>query len=617
MTRSQKIFSACAISIALLALTWAVFGQTLRHDFVNYDDDFYVYENADIISGVSAPAVLWAFTHFHAANWHPLTTISHMLDCTWFGLHPGGHHFVNVLLHSLTAVLLFLVLWNMTRAIWRSAFVAMIFAIHPLHVESVAWIAERKDVLSGLFFVLTLAAYVRYARTPSIPRYLLVALLFALGLLSKTMLVTVPAILLLVDFWPLRRFQSVSASRLILEKLPLLLLAAGSALATLLAQQNALGSRTEFPISVRATNALVSYLTYLWQTFWPLRLAAFYPHVADEFALWKIAVATAVLIGLTLLAIIFRNRYPYLLTGWFWYLIMLLPVLGIIQVGLQAHADRYAYLSQIGLCLLVTWTVSDLFGGRATAKTFLAVGSFTIVGALAWLASIQASFWRNSETLWTHALAVTRDNAMAHLGLGDLYFVRGKTDEAIAEFRTALKIQPTSPYVHANLGAALVGSGAFDEAIEHLETTIRLKPQHPRAHFNLGNAFLHKGRFDEAAAQYQEQLGIQPDHPGAHCNLATALMRKGELDHAIAEFEKTIAMWPDYTEAHYNLATCYAQKGDIDRAIDHYQTALKLGSASPKAYNNLAVVLVQKGKLDDAIAQWQQACTSIPTILMC
>src|SRR5881227_1223074 len=346
------------ICISLAVLTWVVFGQLLQYDFINYDDPRYVYENTNITKGLTIGGIAWAFTHIHSMNWHPLTTISHMLDCQLYGLKPGAHHFTNVLLHSIVAILLFLVLQRMTSgpsgtgSDWRSAFVAAIFAIHPLRVESVVWIAERKDVLSGFFFMLTLAAYLHYTRKPSIGRYLTMSILFACGLMSKPMLVSLPIVLLLLDYWPLKRLVDLRTLRnLVAEKFPLFLLSIASGVATLIAQTRAIGSFEQLPLSSRVSQALLSYLIYIRQMFWPTKLAVFYPHSEDGSALWRVLLAGAALSAITILTFLLRNKRPYLVVGWFWYVCMLIPVIGIVQVGLQGHADRYTYLPQIGLYL--------------------------------------------------------------------------------------------------------------------------------------------------------------------------------------------------------------------------------------------------------------------------
>src|SRR5262245_29616144 len=354
------------VCLGLVAVTWAVFGQTLTHDFVNFDDHVYVYKNPLVVRGLSTEGIIGAFTHAHARNWHPLTTLSHMLDCQLYGLNAGGHHLTNVILHTISVLLLFLVLKQMTDALWQSAFVAALFAIHPLHVESVAWIAERKDVLSAVFFLLTLAAYFQYTRAPSALRYLLVALLFAFGLMSKPMLVTVPFVLLLLDYWPLRRIGAQKSEvrrrlpTLITEKTPFFAMSVFSCIATLFAQRQGPSAIDQLPFLWRLENTFVTYVTYIWQMLWPAQLAVFYPHPNDRLPVVEVTAAIALLVGISLVAIYLRRTKPYLVTGWFWYLGMLVPVIGLVQVGEQAHADRYTYLPQIGLYIMIAWTIGDL-----------------------------------------------------------------------------------------------------------------------------------------------------------------------------------------------------------------------------------------------------------------
>src|SRR6476646_3127903 len=413
--RSKPWVTDLVVCLGLVAVTWAVFGQTLTHDFVNFDNHVYVYENPLVIRGLSTEGIIGAFTHTHARNWHPLTTISHMLDCQLYGLNAGGHHLTNVILHTISVLLLFLVLKQMTGAFWQSAFVAGVFAIHPLHVESVAWIAERKDVLCAVFFMLTLAAYARYARAPSAPRYLLVALLFAFGLMSKPMLVTLPFVLLLLDYWPLGRLGGKKSEvgsrlrRLIAEKVPLFALSTCSCIVTWFAQRQGPNTIDQLPFPWRLNNTFVSYVTYIWQMLCPVRLAVFYPHPNDRLPLIEVTAAIAFLIGVSLLVIYLRRTKPYLVTGWFWYLGMLVPVIGLVQVGEQARADRYTYLPQIGLYIVIEWEIGDLHlasrsrGHRALVGVVAAIA----IVCLGMRAFVQVSYWKNSQTLWSHTLAVT------------------------------------------------------------------------------------------------------------------------------------------------------------------------------------------------------------------
>ena len=494
------------VCLFLAAIVWVVFGQTLHHEFVNFDDDAYVYENPEVSRGLTLQGIIRAFARFHADNWHPLTWISHMLDCQFYGLNPGGHHLTNILLHTTAAILLFLVLRRMTGFLWRSAFVAAVFAIHPLRVESVAWVAERKDVLSGVFFMLTLGAYVRYARRPwSFARYGLVLLLFALGLMSKPMLVTLPFVLLLLDYWPLNRFAgSAVPKRLILEKLPLLGLAGASGVVTFFAQTGAIRSFDEISLPLRVGNAFISYVTYLGQMFWPSGLAVLYPFPANGWPLREMILAPALLILISAGVFVLRKSRPYLLVGWLWYLVMLAPVIGILQVGSQARADRYTYLPQIGLCLMLTWAAADLCARWRCSRLILGGLSTVILAALIYCAHVQASYWRNSESLWTHTLACTSGNFIAHNNLGNALFQKGKVDDAIAHYKKALQINPDDADAHNNLGIALRQKGKVDEAIAHYKKALQINPDDAEAHNNLGAALFQKGKVDEAIAHYQE-----------------------------------------------------------------------------------------------------------------
>src|SRR6266481_8602790 len=479
------------VYLFLTAITWVVFGQTVRHEGVNFDDHVYVYDNPLVAGGLNINGIVSAFTHPHARNWHPLTTVSHMLDCQLYGLNAGGHHFTSVALHTIAVLLLFRVLRVATGALWPSAFVAALFAIHPLHVESVAWVSERKDVLSAVFFMLTLAAYVRYAIAPSLGRYFVVAMIFALGLMSKPMLVTVPFVLLLLDYWPLRRFDKVARlkaggsivgwlnrrpSFLFLEKTPLLILSGLSSLVTIWAQDQATGSLEQLPFTWRLNNALVSYIEYVRQTFWPARLAVFYPYPNNPLSIWKVTLASAFLLTVSAIAICLRKKRPYVLTGWFWYVGMLVPVIGIVQIGEQGHADRYTYLPHIGLFVVIAWAAADLAMAWHLRREYLWLAATTTIAVLGYGAVVQTSFWKNSEELWNHTLSVTSNNDFAHNNLGFLYLRRGELDRAISHFETALKIRSDNSQtrynlgtavVHTNLANALARAGGPEEAIAH------------------------------------------------------------------------------------------------------------------------------------------------------
>ena len=562
------------VCLLLAAVVWCVFGPTLGHDFVNYDDPSYVYETSMVSRGLTSDGIRWAFTHSHARNWHPLTTLSHMLDCQLFGMRAGGHHFVNVLLHTAAVLLLFLVLRQMTGEWRRSAFVAALFAIHPLRVESVAWVAERKDVLSGVFFMLTLAAYVRYVRHRSIASYLMVIGAFIFGLMSKPMLVTLPFVLLLLDYWPLRRLttpapQSRLLKPLLLEKLPLLALSAVSAVITFVLQRTGDTQADPMPLAWRLNNALIGCITYIRQMFWPASLAPFYPHLEGALPVWKLTLAVTFLLALTVAFWLRRRINPYLITGWLWYLGMLVPVLGIIQVGEQSWADRYTYLPQIGLSLCLTWGLADLSVRWPQRRVILDAGALLVLATLAWIARAQTSYWQNSESLWTHTLAVTTPSSVAHDNLGSVLYQRGKIDEALAHYEKALEIRShehTSRYdfvlalTHANMGAALWQKGLLDDAISHYQKAIELQPNYAEGYLGLGGALAAKGQFDDAIVPLQTAMMIRPDLAVACSDLASVFLAKGRYAEAVAYYQKALDLAPRSLTALNNLAWLFPKK---------------------------------------------------------
>jgi tetratricopeptide (TPR) repeat protein len=469
------------ICLGLAALTWFVFGQTLRFGFVNYDDPEWVSANPNVTAGLTANGFRWAFDRFHAG---PLSSLSHMLDCQLYGLNPWGHHLSNVLLHTATVLFLFLAFWRMTGAVWRSAILAALFAVHPLHVESVAWVTERKDVLSGLFFALTLLVYASYARRPSVMRYLAVAGLFALGLLAKTMLITLPAILLLIDYWPLQRFGTVEVRGRIVEKIPLAVLSFGAGLATFLTHAEGVATVQTVPFADRLTNAVVSVVIYIRQMLYPNNLSVFYSFIRDRPVTLVVAML-ALICGITAAAVIWRREVPSLFVGWFWYLIMLLPVSGILQVALQGHADRYTYLPQIGLYLAIVWGAADLSGRWAYRKPILTGLVLIMVVSCAVAAHQAAEYWRDSESLWNHAILVEPGNDFAHASLADLLMRQGRVTEAISHAEAALRLNPDNADAHNNLALALSRRGRLSEAINHWEKSLELHPNNLNARCNL------------------------------------------------------------------------------------------------------------------------------------
>jgi tetratricopeptide (TPR) repeat protein len=603
-----------------VAAIWVVFGQTLGYGFVNCDDDLYVYENPVVQKGLTWEGFRWALTYGQIGHWHPLTWLSHMLDCQLYGLQAGGHHLTNLLLHTATAILLFLVLRQMTGFLWRSAFVAAVFAIHPLRVESVAWVAERKDVLSAFFFMLTLGAYIRYVRRPpSKLRYGVVVLLYALGLISKNMLVTMPFVLLLLDYWPLNRLAGGSPRRLlrrVAEKIPLLVLAAGSCVATALVPEKLTAGK--LPFGLRMENAVMSYITYLWQMIHPAGLACVYPNPANYLPLWQVAGALGLLLALSGAAWAFRQTHPCLVVGWLWYLGMLVPVIGMVQISYYAHADRYTYLPQIGLYLLLTWAAADLCAGWRYRRGVLGGCSTIILMALIFCARAQTAYWRNSESLWTHTLVCTSDNFIGQNGLGNALLKKGSVDEAIAHFQKALQIIPDNAEACYNLGNALLKKGSVDEAIAHFQRALQIKPDYVEAHNNLGNALFKKGNVEEAITHYQKAQQIKPDYADIRNNLAVALakvhgdyantlVQMGRDDEAIGEFRKALELFPDFADARHGLALILLQKGQVDEAIAQFQKIQEQYPDNAMAYFDLGNACFQNGQMDEAVAYYQRA----------
>ena len=595
------------VCICLVVLTWMVFGRTLWDDFVNYDDPRYIYQNTTITSGLNISGIAWAFTHIHSENWHPLTTITHMLDCQLYGLKASGHHFTNVLLHTIAVLLLFVVLQQMTGALWRSAFVAAVFAIHPLHVESVAWVAERKDVLSGVFFMLTLLAYFHYTRAPSNWRYLMVAFVFALGLMSKPMLVTLPFVLLLLDYWPLGRIKRQRPDirrqllKLAAEKIPLIALSAVSGVITFLAQRHAIGWTEQLPMLARINNAIVTYVIYVRQMFWPVNLAVFYPHPENRLPAWEIALALAVLISITSAAVILRKKARYFFTGWFWYLGMLVPVIGLVQVGWQGHADRYTYLPQIGLYIAGAWAVAGLSVSWRHRRMVLSAAALFVLGALSWSAWVQTSYWRDSETLFTHALAVTRNNDVAENNLGIIFLQKGQLDEAISKLQAAIDLRPENGPAHDNLAKALLQKGRLEEAMVHYRKFLEIEPHNVEARNILGTALIQQGHVKEAIQQWQEALAIEPTNGNAASNLAwvfatcpDASIRDG--GRAVELAEKAVQISGGQIPMIFHiLAAAYAENGRFADAIEAAQRGAALANSQGNAglaselQNNIAL----------------------------
>ena len=651
----NSVFNA-ALGIGLAALVWLAFGPTTHNDFVNYDDGDYVYENPIVIKGLTIRGILWAFTHAHAANWHPLTTLSHMLDVQLYGLQPWGHHLTNVLFHATATVLLFLALRELSSSVavaalyerrdqtrpavidrrynvWACAFIAALFAIHPLRVESVAWISERKDVLSGVFFALTLWAYANYARSCShgpavagspcfekmpvrrgLPRpafawlrrgkqsgaattkrYALVVLFFALGLMCKPTLVTLPFVLLLLDYWPLGRWQgakskaesgkgeavaastsqplniSTSLGRLIVEKIPLFVLSAASCVITIIAQRQAIEPNLNLRLLQQVSNAAMSYVIYLRQLVYPVHLTVSYPYVPIEAT--QAIFAISLLIVISAIVILLRKRYAFLVTGWFWYLGMLVPMIGLVQVGLQSRADRYTYLSQIGLYLLIACSVAALVKRLSQLKPVVWAAALGAIAAFIGITRTQITYWRNSEALWRHAIDTTPKNYLAYNDLGTLLLHHHQLEAAIVE----------------------------------LQKAIQLKPDFENSYVSAGSAYMMMNRIDDAISYYLKALQIHPDSAEDWSNLATALHKQGKNDEAITDYKKAAALKPNSPDMQFNLGYVFASNEDWPNAMTYYREAIRLRPNDAKFHNNLAVALIRSGMSDEALAELRQA----------
>jgi tetratricopeptide (TPR) repeat protein len=583
------------LCLALVAATLALYNPVNQHPFVNYDDDRYVVDNAHVHAGLSWDTVRWAFGTSAEANWHPLTWLSHALDYQLFHANPAGHHFTSLLIHALNAALLFWLLARATGEVWPSLWVAAMFALHPVNVESVAWIAERKNVLSTFFLLAALGAYGWYVLKPNWQRYLAVAACFALGLMSKPMVITLPCVLVLLDYWPLGRVEGsapamrtpqTSWSKLLVEKIPLLALSAASAVITLVVQQagGAMRSARQFSLGVRIENALVAYATYLWKMIWPAHLAPLYPHPGDSLAGWQIALSVLALAAITVLELKLRAR-RYLLVGWLWFLGTLVPVIGLIQVGDQAMADRYAYIPLIGIFVMIAWGAAEFAGDYKTrAKVLSGVAVLTVVG-FGVVTHIQLGYWSSSHELWSHTLAVTQKNFIAEDNMGGALVLEGKMDDAYPHFQAAEEINPHDPMSHFNVGAYLQQHNQLHEAVQQYETTIRLTTDRPllaSTYANLGTAYRTLGDYAKAEESYQQALQLNPEQFNAYLGRGVLLEKQGKLDEAIASYKRSIELVAT-DQAYVRMAHALQAAGRTQEALAAYQEALKINPDSHEA----------------------------------
>jgi tetratricopeptide (TPR) repeat protein len=590
------------ICLGLIALVFAIYGQTLGFGFVNLDDNLYVTANAHVLGGLSWANLKWAFVAGLGSQtegtdyWMPLSLLSHMADVQCFGLWAGGHHLVNVVLFATCAVLLFLIFRSMTGALWKSAAVAAIWAVHPLRVESVAWISERKDLLGGLFFLLCVAAYLRFARKPSVRCYLLLVLLFILGLMSKPILVTLPVVLLLLDGWPLGRLSgSKEFLGRIWEKLPLFALSLMSCLMTLFTQKQAFDPNGQPPLLFRAAHAITSVTIYLGKTIWPVDLAAYYPIPSEGWTMVQVTLSLILLGSITALAIRVAKRFPYVTIGWFWYLVMVTPVSGIVQAGDQAYADRFTLLPQIGILMALVWMAADWAKENRRKRLLLGIGALLLVITLGITSHRQTSYWRDSISLMGRAISVTDLNALAHDNLGDAYRAAGRLDEALHEYQLSIAMKPASATTEYNLGTILAQQGLASEAEDHFQKALALNPRLAEAHNNFGDLLKQEGRLADAAGQIQMALEINPSLPEALSNLAGVMALQGRMDESLSYFRKARDLDPSIAEIHNILGTLLLQKGIQGEAIAEFEQAVALQPMNATYANNLAATLVTIG----------------------
>jgi protein O-mannosyl-transferase len=614
-------------------ITLAAFWGMWHNQFVNYDDNEYILGNPNVVTGLSGANLAWAFNAGYCGNWHPLTWMSHMLDCQLFGVNPAGHHAMNLILHIANTILLFLVLFRMTRARWRSAFVAALFTVHPLHVQSVAWAAERKDVLSTFFWMLTIGAYVLYTEKPNWKRYSLTAAAFVLGIMAKPMVVTLPLVLLMLDYWPLRRSGQSSvisdqsgdrargaAVKRVLEKAPLFALSAGCAVITYIAQKRgeAVSTLELVPLGMRIENALVSYVSYILKMLWPSNLAVLYPHPMRLLPVWQVLGAVVVLAGITAFVFRTRNSRPYLFTGWLWFVVTLIPVIGIVQVGSQAIADRYTYVPLVGLFMMVAWGVPELIRKgeteRSTPNThtlappdshtiLLAATSLIIVVVLRVCTHMQVGYWKDNLTLFRHAIECTRDNYVMHNSYGLALADAGRADEAKAQYEESLRIRPAYVSARIDLGIALSDEGKLNEAVAQFKQAIEIDPNYADSYFSLGLALEMMKDIPGAARQYEKAIKLKPDHTKAHINLGRILLASGHIDEAMSHFQDALRADPLAVEARSNLAAALYDKHDFAGSTREYREVIRVKPDHGPAHSNLAILLFVQG---DYAGSWSE-----------
>ena len=619
------------ICLFLITATSCVYMQITNHEFINYDDDWLVSNNIHIQKGITLEGIIWAFKS-GSGYWKPLTFLSLMLDCQLFGMNAGAFLMTNLLFHILNAILLFLVLRRMTSGLWQSAFVATLFALHPLHVESVAWVTERKDVLSAFFWLLTMWSYTWYSERPGYKRYIPVLFFFCMGLMAKPMLVTLPFVLLLLDHWPLGRLLPhdlkysspdrfpyslfKNGFRLIREKIPLFVLAAFSVCMTLTVfRGDDAVSSAAMPLSLsyRISNAIVSYVSYIGKMIWPTHLAIPYPFYT--ISIYKITGAFALLVTITIFALKFFRSRPYFAVGWLWYIGTLVPVIGVRYFGPFAMADRFTYIPLIGLFIIAAWGIPDLFIKFRYKKVGYAMSCIVLVLFLAHRTWIQAGYWKNNITLFKHAVKVTKKNIFAHNNLGQELALQGKTSEAIEHYLESLRIRPDYDKAHNNLGNALEKLGRTDEALIHYSEALRINPDYAEAHNNIGNIFLKQGQIDKAIKHYKQALKINPNYGPAHFNMGIALAKTGRLEDAIGHYTEAKRLNPNDTQMQRNLDIVLSLQKQINSSIKKIKYAIKLNPENPELIHQLGNLLQKKGETDEAIKLYERTLSLNPEFI--
>jgi len=613
------------VGVLLVLVMIAVFSQSTRHGFINYDDPAYVAENHHVKVGLTLDGMRWAFTTFHAANWHPVTWLSHMLDCTLYGLKPAGHHLTNILFHIANTLLLLYLLYHATGKYWQSLFVAALFALHPLHIESVAWIAERKDLISTFFMLVTLIFYGRFVRRSGPLLYVLSIIAYALGLMSKPMLVTLPFVMLLWDFWPLGRlpfkkqrtengphvlhtnYPLATPLRLVLEKIPFFILTLASCIVTY-AAQNKSGAVAEArfsPLLFRIINALLSYVRYIANMFYPHNLAVIYP-LPTTLTIAEGLMAGFALLGMSYLVYRLTKSHEYLLTGWLWYLGTLVPVIGLVQVGKQAMADRYTYIPLIGLFIMVAWGVPALLQKWRYRCIVLPTAAILFLAILTIGTWIQLSYWRNGVRLFSHATEAVPGNYIAYRILGDALSERGAFAEAERSFKESLRICPDDDRTHTEWGAALAKQKRIDEAIDHFTAALLINPDSADAHYNLGIMLAEKGRITESISHYLEAIRISPDRGDAHMNLGSVYLKEGKLMEALYQYQQASRIDPGNVEINYSLGLTYGMQGNLNESVRYFRAALRNQPDFLEARYNLGIALVRTGALDEGILHFKE-----------